>query len=235
MKLFYLRFLVIFLLPSWVLLAQTNGSNAQPITPHYDGFKIPKKMSLEFGYRVIPSGWFTSSTKNSSNSYGQAVFPNQPMNALVARAEYAWQLAGFSSNRPAVYFGLPINVGFMFDEKRPPFSTSTIVTNGSEYKGSINLFLSYGFCIRHDLLPKDRPFIPFLAYELLVNQVFLEGSLGKILGHETRFDFGFELREKSHVGFICQFFGAYTSFGELGRFEQFHQFTLGLTAGISFH
>ncbi|MBN8215160.1 MAG: hypothetical protein J0L75_00870 [Spirochaetes bacterium] len=157
-------------------------------------FRIPHAFNFELG------------TKYNFSS----TFKEMPAVGAFGAFEYAWQLSGFEGHRPAVYLGLPLRWHTML--------------SGSNAFGQSQI-LSYGFTIRHQL--STGRLRPFIAYNLLVNQFTpdalqtnLAGHPGRLMGHETKFDFGLELvGDKPAKGFAAcgrlQISGSLTTFPSL--------------------
>lgn len=87
--------------------------------------------------------------------------------------DYGWQLSGFSGKPPA-YITVPLGYTFLY---------------GTEGQSNGRI-LSYGWTIKHNLKGTNK-LVPFLGYGLLLNQLSIEGTEGKVFGHQTRFDFGY--------------------------------------------
>lgn len=92
--------------------------------------------------------------------------------------DYAWQLSGFHGNKKKSYISVPFGYSFM--------------NWGDNQNARI---LSYGWTVKHDL-KKNKKRIPFLGYGLLLNQLSIDGVAGKVMGHQTRFDFGYDFMKR---------------------------------------
>lgn len=99
-------------------------------------------------------------------------FDNSGSNGGHILLDYAWQLSGFNKKK-ASFISVPLGY-------------SWLIGKGDEKDLRI---LSYGWTVRHELA-RDKSFIPFLGYGLLLNQLRQEGTDGSIFGHQTQFEFG---------------------------------------------
>ena len=86
---------------------------------------------------------------------------------------YAWQLSGFGKKK-ASYISVPIGY--------------TIMPAGSSDDDQVRV-VSYGWTVRHELA-KDKKFVPWMGYALLLNQYSEETVEGRLFGHQTRFSLG---------------------------------------------
>lgn len=87
--------------------------------------------------------------------------------------DYGWQVSGFHKKARA-YISIPL--GYM---AIPPMKDGT-KNGGLAY---------YGVHITHDL-KRDAPIVPFFGYSLMFNQLRVQDTPGRVIGHETRFDVG---------------------------------------------
>lgn len=193
---------------------------------------VPVRLTVEAAPRWNFWTYNQTATSANSNKASQAAFDALGRLGWFAGGEYAWQFGGLDGKKPATYLGVPLYV-------------SMVLADPSATNGATGTFLSYGFTLRHDLTP-PRPVIPFLGYALLVNQLFVNGVEGGVLGHESRLDVGLELagdkapatafepRRFDPRPFVRAGLG-YTSFAELGRKERFHMMAATLVLGLSFH
>lgn len=209
--------------------SSTNASASVPTKKKSDHYRLPFKVLLELGYRNSFAHYYE--TILSSNSYTQGVFTNEPNHGLMANIDLAYQIGGLDGRLPAVYLSIPLGFTALFDQKQALFQSDPFVTNGVKGSG-INGVLAYGFNIRHDFLKGEIR--PFVAYGLLLNQLFFNNAFGRILGHETRFDLGMELLDKNGP-FSGQFRLSFSIaiFGELGRKESFYDYVLTAAVGVA--
>lgn len=116
--------------------------------------------------------------------YNYAVtYSNFPKNGISMVFDYGWQLSGFHKKAAAF-----ISV---------PFGYTFFTASGSEKKSSL---IFYGWTVRHNLT-RDKKYIPYFGYHLLLNQLKFKGISGRDIGHETRFEFGYNilLKEKKQL------------------------------------
>ena len=95
-----------------------------------------------------------------------------------AQFDMAWQVSGFGGKAKA-YISVPLG-----------YCSYSI--GGPDSAGNASL-LYYGWTIRHNL-SRDKAWIPFLSYSLLLDQLWLSGFEGHVIGHETRFDYGYDYK-----------------------------------------
>lgn len=98
-----------------------------------------------------------------------------------SQLDVAWQVSGFKEKRPS-YISIPLGFGQFTSFGDDSLANATM--------------LHYGWTIKH-YLARDKKFIPFLNYSLLLNQLWLKGTVGHVIGHETRFDFGYEIHPEN--------------------------------------
>jgi hypothetical protein len=90
-----------------------------------------------------------------------------------------WQVSGFTGKRK-VYLSMPIGYTTV-----PPIKVNTK-----------NLGIAYyGLHITHELSNKGKN-IPFVGYSLLFNQLRKQDTEGRMIGHETHFDAGYNFGKK---------------------------------------
>lgn len=98
---------------------------------------------------------------------------NYSKSAFAFAFDYGWKVSGFNK-KPGAYISIPL--GYI---SVPP------ITEGTK-NGGISY---YGIHITHEL-KKDKKMIPFFGYSLLFNQLRVQDTPGRVIGHETRFDAG---------------------------------------------
>ena len=117
-----------------------------------------------------------------------------------AQFEVAWQVSGFKTTRNA-YISVPLGFGTFF--------------GGGENGNPEAKMLHYGWSIIHNI-SKEKKSIPFVSYSLLLNQLWLEGMEGHTIGHETRFDFGYNIRpDNKKVSYIFKIEYSHMTFPSL--------------------
>lgn len=118
---------------------------------------------------------------NYSNSYSDL-----SANGLTIAFDYAWQLSGFGKKK-AAYISVPLGYTYF-------------PSDGSGKNASL---IYYGWTVRHNLA-KDKKFIPYLGYNLLLNQLKFKGVSGRDIGHETRFEFGYNIHLKEKQEWVIK-------------------------------
>ena len=115
--------------------------------------------------------------------------------------DYAWQLSGFHGSKKKSFISVPLGLTFM--------------NLGDEANARI---LSYGWTVKHDL-KIDKKRIPFVGYGLLLNQLSIEGVEGKVMGHQTRFDFGYDFIKREHFNPFVKLEYSMTRYYQLAESE----------------
>jgi hypothetical protein len=133
--------------------------------------------------------------------------------------DMAWQVKGFIE-RSAAYISVPLG-----------YTLFNSLGNDSTVNGSI---LHYGFTIRHDLSRKKK-WTPFLSYSLLLNQLWIHGATGHVIGHETRFDFGYDYKPGAKkFSIILKIEYSHLTFPALGKKKSDMCEVFALKTGIRF-
>ncbi|MEI6765547.1 MAG: hypothetical protein WCM76_07885 [Bacteroidota bacterium] len=127
-------------------------------------------------------------------------FPNTAIHGTSFMFDYAWQVSGFNKHK-AIFITIPIGYTYTFGLNKPGDKDMRIV--------------SYGWTIRHELA-KNRKSIPFLGYALLFDQLAFNGTEGGIMGHQTRFEFGYNFRCDKRLKYFVKAEYSYASFASLG-------------------
>lgn len=131
--------------------------------------------------------------------------------------DYAWQLSGFSG-KPAGFISVPIGYTLL---------------RGSEPNVPNASILSYGWTVKHHL-KSGRPNIPFLGYGLLLNQLSIDGTSGKVFGHQTRFDFGYLFRADEKWSPFAKAEYSMTRYPQLGQKKADMMQALEIKLGVRF-
>lgn len=105
---------------------------------------------------------------------------NTTLNGGHVLFDYAWQLSGFHK-KSAAYISVPLGYTWLSG-------------SGSQSLG----ILSYGWTVRHELA-RDKKYIPFLGYGLLLNQLRQQGTDGSIFGHQTQFTLGVDMKSGKRI------------------------------------
>jgi len=171
---------------------------------------VPKQYSLEIGYRNL----FSTIWLGSKNTE----FSNKAVNGGSITADYAWQLTGFNNIKKKAYISAVMGYSF-------------IVANSSSNK-NVSI-LSYGLAIRHELA-KDRPYVPFLGYGLMLNQFSFSGTKGEMIGHNTRLEFGYNYYRSLHFVPFVKLQYSYIRFPQLYASQSYHVQSLELDFGLRF-
>lgn len=134
-----------------------------------------------------------------------------------ASFDIAWLVSGFQNKRK-VFISIPL--GFYRG-----------AAAGSDTVSTSRIF--YGWTIRHELR-KDKKMIPFLAYGLLLNQLWLSNTEGHGMGHETRFDVGTDFKLSGVKVFTMHLSYSHATFPAFGETESKTMDFLSLIAGLRF-
>lgn len=127
-----------------------------------------------------------------------------------------YKLSGYNNRRP-VYLIVPLEY--------------TIYPSRDDLV-SINM-LSYGWIIRHHMA-KNRKWVPFFDYSLLLSQIREANVDGYIIGHQTRFGFGMNIgdeRAGKWLSFVKVEYG-YHNFPERGEKKTKHLHAISLRVGM---
>lgn len=115
--------------------------------------------------------------------------------------DYAWQLRGFDSTKNAVYISIPLGLTLL---------------QGNDIDADIHI-LEYGWTIRHNIL-RNRKWIPWIGYALLLNNVQIYDRSGSLFGHQTRLEIGItHNKPKKHLNPLFKIEYGYA------RFPQFNE------------
>ena len=195
-------FILIFSVNSYNLFAQTELIS-----------KVPKQISLEFGYRnsfykntrLSNDGSTTGILNNATNGYGFLI-------------DYAWQLSGLNGKKPAVFLSVPIGY-------------SVLLPNDALSK-KISM-LNYGWTIRHELTTNRKP-VPFIGYGLFLNNLRVDGIDGSVTGHQTQFEFGTNFNTDKRLKYFAKIQCSYSSYPKLNDTKSLHFMYADLRVGVRF-
>lgn len=169
-------------------------------------YKVPKQISFEAGYRyVLPV------IDRSVNPY-----VNQTTNGYGFLIDYGWQLSGLNGKKPAVYLSIPIGYAVMLPD------------NINSRRISM---LNYGWTVRHELL-KNKRITPFIGYGLLLNTLKEKDTDGSVMGHQTEFELGVNLKTSSKLKYFTKIEYSYTSYPKLGDSKRIHFQYIDLRFGV---
>jgi hypothetical protein len=132
--------------------------------------------------------------------------------------DYAWQLSGLDGSKPAVYISVPLGY--------------TSMIPGSDTSSELSM-LCYGWTIRHQLA-KDKKWIPYLGYGLLLNKIRESNRDGSVMGHKTQFEFGYNIKTSRKLQYLIKIQYSYSSFPRLDDKEKIKTHFFDIRAGIRF-
>ncbi len=130
--------------------------------------------------------------------------------------DYAWQLSGFHGNKKESFISVPLGY--------------TILNIGEAKSARI---LSYGWTVKHNLR-KNKRAVPFLGYGLLLNQLSIDGIEGKVMGHQTRFDFGYDFNNQNRLYPFIKIEYSMTRYYQLANSKNKHLNSWVLKTGFRF-
>ncbi len=129
--------------------------------------------------------------------------------------DYSWKLSGYNKKK-STYITFPI--GYR--------------SHHSQTLQNVNI-LYYGWIVRHNLR-KDKIWMPYLSYSLLLNQVWYQNTYGNDMGHQTRFSFGFDRRLNDFSALTLAINYSLIRFPGLGQNKSEKFTTISLVAGYRF-
>ncbi len=191
-----------------ILILSIFFITADLFAQHEVTFKIPKQYSLEFGYRnvfsVIDRTGILPENK-TTNGYGFLL-------------DYAWQLGGLNSKKPAIYLSIPIGYTVLMPD------------NNLSQRATM---LNYGWATRHELA-KNKPFTPFVGYGLFLNTLKIKGVEGGIMGHQTQFDLGADFKTSSKLKYFAKLQYSYTSYPKPEHDKRLHYQYFDVRVGVRY-
>lgn len=201
----YIPILLIVLFSSLqVVLAQKDSSI----------FKIPKQISVEFGYR---NSFYTHTyLTNTATPQG---LPNMATHGYGGLIDYAWQLSGFGGKRSAAFISVPMGYSVLM----PDDATSRKVS-----------MLNYGWTVRHDLAKASCKVVPFLGYGLFLNRLYLDGVQGSVAGHQTQFEGGVNFNTTTRMKCFVKLQCSYSSYSQLTNPKSLHFMYADMRVGVRF-
>jgi hypothetical protein len=132
--------------------------------------------------------------------------------------DYAWQLSGLDGSKPAAYISVPLGY--------------TSMIPGSDSSNELSM-LCYGWTVRHQLA-KDKKWIPYLGYGLLLNKIRESHRDGSVMGHQTQFELGYNIKTARRLQYVIKVQYSYSSFPRLDDKEKIKTHFIDLRAGIRF-
>lgn len=145
-------------------------------------------------------------------------FPNTAIHGASVMFDYGWQVSGFNKHK-AIFITIPVGYTYSFALNSPEDVDMRM--------------LSYGWTIRHELA-KNRRSIPFIGYALLFDQLAFNGTEGGIMGHQTRFEFGYNFRCDKKLKYFVKAEYSYNSFASLGAKKRNSIQFVEIKSGIRF-
>jgi hypothetical protein len=138
-------------------------------------------------------------------------FEGHPAIGYTVLLDYAWQLSGFNKKSKS-FISVPLGY--------------TMFMGDSEETVNVSI-LSYGWTVRHEI-GRDKKWIPFLGYALLLNQLRESGTKGTVFGHQTKFDLGVNFNTNNRLAYFAKFEYGFTRYPALGKekSDQVHAFEL---------
>lgn len=132
--------------------------------------------------------------------------------------DYAWQLSGLDGSKPAAYISVPLGY--------------TSMIPGSDTSNELSM-LCYGWTVRHQLA-KDKNWIPYIGYGLLLNKIRESHRDGSVMGHQTQFEVGYNIRTSHRIQYLVKLQYSYSSFPRLDDKEKIKTHFVDVRAGIRF-
>jgi len=145
-----------------------------------------------------------------------STYSGLPKNAMAIAFDYAWQLSGFGG-KAASFISVP-------------FGYTYFIPASGESNASL---IYYGWTVKHNLT-KDKKFVPFLGYMLLLNQLKFKGVEGRDIGHETRFEFGYDIHLKGKMSLLVKLEYGMTFIPGFNKEKSDGFKNIGLKTGIRF-
>lgn len=139
-------------------------------------------------------------------------------NGAGALFDYAWKLKGFDGNKNGVYLSVPIGYSYLPKQETTGYNLS---------------MLNYGWTVRHEF-GKKRKLIPFLSYSLFLNHVFRSDKEGSVIGHQTQFDFGYDIKTNKKMRYFAKLTYSYSSYPEFDEPEKIILHFCDFRVGVRF-
>ncbi len=136
----------------------------------------------------------------SLNHHLRLPFSQTAKDGIGIELDHSWQLSGYQGGRKA-FITVPLGYKYFIPRE------STTSNSRSLY---------YGWKVRHEWKRGNPRWQPFLGYALLLNQLWIEGVEGNIIGHETRFTLGMERNISTKFAYILSLDYSYIRFPQLG-------------------
>jgi len=146
-----------------------------------------------------------------------STFENKASQGVGLLFDWAWQFSGFVKKHK-VFLSVPMGYTYLFPDSDSDKSMS---------------ILNYGWTVRHELT-KNKKYVPFLGYALLLNQIRISGIEGSIFGHQTKFDFGYNFKTEKRLMFFAKIEYSFTRLPSLGEEKSNKISTFETKVGIRF-
>jgi hypothetical protein len=145
-------------------------------------------------------------------------FQNTALHGVSLMFDYGWQVSGLNKKK-AVFITIPVGYAYTLAKDR---------MNEVDVR-----ILSYGWTIRHELA-KNKNAVPFIGYGLLMNQLAFNGTDGSVMGHQTRFEFGYNFRNLKKLKYFVKAEYSFSSFAKLGDKRRNYIHSMDIKTGIRF-
>ncbi len=132
--------------------------------------------------------------------------------------DYGWQLSGLDGKRAASYITVPIGY--------------THLMPATDMDKSMSM-LNYGWTVRHNL-SLEKKWTPFVGYGLLFNNLRIQDREGSVFGHQTRFDFGYDIKTDYRWSYFIKLQYSYTSYPQFDEPERIRMHYADLRLGVRF-
>lgn len=143
---------------------------------------------------------------------------NKASNGYGVLFDYAWQLSGFNGTSPRSFISVPMGYTVLMPDNALSVRTS---------------MLNYGWTVRHEL-KKPSKWIPFVGYGLLLNNLRMDGTEGSLFGHQTQFEFGYNLRTSGRIQYFAKIQYSYTSYPRFNNPTRIRYHFADLRVGVRY-
>lgn len=150
--------------------------------------------------------------------FSQSNLVNQANSGYSVLFDYAWQLSGLDGKHRASFITVPLGY--------------TMLMPASSADKSMSM-LNYGWTVRHNLT-LERKWTPFVGYGLLLNNLRITDTEGSVFGHQTRFDFGYNIKGSSRLSYFLKLQYSYTSYPQFDEPERIRMHYADLRLGVRF-
>jgi hypothetical protein len=144
-------------------------------------------------------------------------FEGHPSLGYSIMLDYAWQLSGFETKSKS-FISVPL--GYTMFPKDTDEGVNVSV-------------LSYGWTVRHEI-GRDKKWVPFLGYALLLNQLREFGKEGTVFGHQTKFDLGLNFNTTQRLDYFAKIEYSFTRYPALGKAKSDQVHAMEIKFGLRF-